>query len=381
MISIENLLQVANQIETERGISKEILYSAIEQALVSACRKKFPEEAILEAKVDPLASKASLFQVKKAVKEVVNTHLEIKLSEAKKQEPKIKEGDDLYIPVEMTDFGRIAAQIAKQVIMQRIREAEKDSIYKDLEPKEGKIVTGTVQRIENRNFLIDLGRVEAILHYKEQIPTDQFAIKDKVKLFVSKIEKTQRGIVVHVSRTHPGLLRSLFELEIPEIQDGIITVMSVSREPGKRAKVAVKSNNPAIGAVGTCVGQMGGRIQNVIKELGDKEKIDVLEWDENPKKFIANALKPAKISQVIITNEKEKTALVVVPNDQLSLAIGTQGINVRLSVKLTNWKIDIVSQEEYEKNNESETKLSIVEKIKLDLEKNKQDEKGQEIEE
>lgn len=364
MIVIENLMQYANQIESERGVSKEVLFSAIEQAIVSVCRRHVSQEAELEAILDRDTGGIKVYQLKTVVEDVQDPELEISLGDVENADL----GATLRYEVEVTDLGRIAAQTAKQVILQRIREAEKESVYNEFKVKEGKLVTGSIQQIENQNYLINLGRTEAILYYREQVPGERFYVKDKIKLYVASVEKGARGNIIRVSRTHPGLLRCLFELEIPEIQDKIIEVKSVSREAGKRSKVAVMTNNPSIGAVGTCVGQMGGRIQSIIKELGN-EKIDVLEWDENPRVFISNALKPAQVSQVIITSEEEKTAIVVVPNDQLSLAIGKQGINVRLSVSLTGWRLDIMKEEDYNKNAmqiAKDNKLSIEDKMKTE---------------
>lgn len=366
MIVIDNLLQVANQIETERGVSKTILFQAIEQALIAACRKKYHEEADVRADLNYESGEVKLFLQKEIVDEVLNDVFEISKEDAKDIDAKAKVGDIIDIPVNDPDFGRMAAQTAKQVIVQRIREAEKDAVFSEFQDKIGHIITGSIQRVENRNYLINLGRTEAILSFREQIPGETFHAKDKIKVYLVDIERESRGNLIRISRTHPGFLKELFTIEIPEIADGIIEIMSVSREPGSRSKVAVKSNNPSIGAVGTCVGQMGGRIQSIIRELNN-EKIDVLEWNEDPKVFIANALKPAKISHVIIDNEADKTATVVVPNDQLSLAIGKGGVNVRLSVKLTNWKLDILSEDEYNKSDSPAGKegLSLVEKMAL----------------
>lgn len=371
MLVIENLEQVLAQIESERGIDRTIIISAIEQALVSACRRKFSEETQLTAKLDLTTGSASIYRVRTVVKTVEDAELEVSLKEAQDIQPGADIGENIVEEVTPNDFGRIAAQTAKQVIIQRIREAEKSVIYDEFEGKIGELITGTVQRIENRHYLINLGRIEAMLFQRDQIPGEIFQTGEKVRVYVAGIEKTNRGPQIQITRAHPGFLRRLFELEIPEIQDGIIEVMSISREPGKRAKVAVKTNNPSIGAVGTCVGHMGGRIQAIIRELGT-EKIDVLEWDENPAIFISNAQKPAKISKVIIENEEEKTAVVVVPTDQLSLAIGKGGINVRLSVKLTGWKLDIMSESEFEKGvsgGASSEKLTFVEKVQKDKEK------------
>lgn len=384
MIVIDNFKQVIAQIESERGIDKEVIISAVEQALVSACRKRFPEEAKLESTLDENTGEAKVYRVFDVVETVENDDFELTLADAKAEDASVTVGGEIRHDVtpDTATFGRIAAQTAKQVIIQRIREAEKTSIYEEYEDKVGNLITGTIQRIENQNYLINLGRVEAILHYRQQIPGETFYVNDTVKVYLEDIERTTRGSALRISRTHPGLLEKLIELEIPEIQDGIITVKSVARDPGKRAKVAVTSNNPAIGAVGTCVGPMGSRIQSVIKELG-AEKIDVLEWDEDPKKFIANAMKPAKVSQVIITNNDERTATVVVPNDQLSLAIGKSGVNVRLCVKLTQWKLDVINEDDYNKNADTiieSNSMSLIDKIKQDKELLRQAEAAQEEE-
>ncbi len=368
MILIDNFNQVAAQIETERGISKEALIGAIEQALVAACRRKFSETAMLEAQIDSDAGSAQILLRRHIVATVVDSDVEISLDDAQEIDPTSTVGSDLVTEVTPEGFGRIAALTAKQVIIQRIREAEKKSVIEEFEKRVGTVLMGTIQRVEGRSYLVNLGRTEAILGPKDQIAGETFQAKDKVRVYLAGIDHTGRGAYLQISRTHPGMLRKLFEVEIPEIQDGIIEIMNVARESGKRAKVAVKSNNPTVGAVGTCVGQMGSRIQSIVKELG-AEKVDVLEWSENPRIFIANALKPAKVSQVILLDEAEKTALVVVPNDQLSLAIGKSGINVRLSVKLTGWKLDILNEESFAKQESdilSKVRVSIVDKIKMD---------------
>jgi N utilization substance protein A len=272
----------------------------------------------------------------------------------KKIDKKADLGDEVSVEFIPSDFGRIAAQIAKQVITQRLREAERDSVFSEFAVKIGKVVNGTVQQVENRAYLINLGRTESLLGYYDQIPGERFEINEVIRVYVTDVDRNNKRNMVAISRSHPGLLRALFETEIPEIADGIIEVMSVAREPGVRAKVAVKTNNPSIGAVGTCVGQMGGRIQTIIKELGN-EKIDVLEWHEDIKHFISNSLKPAEISNVLITDEENKQATVVVAKDQLSLAIGKGGVNVRLSVNLTGWKLNVISEEEFNENKQSFT--------------------------
>ena len=351
---IENLDQVANQIESERGIEKQFLYDALEQALASACRKHIGDGSQLECKLDPSAGTMQFFRVKEVVDDIFSESTEILLDEAKKIDKKADLGDEVSVEFIPSDFGRIAAQIAKQVITQRLREAERDSVFSEFEVKIGKVVNGTVQQVENRAYLINLGRTESLLGYYDQIPGERFEINEVIRVYVTNVDRNNKRNMVAISRSHPGLLKALFETEIPEIADGIIEVMSVAREPGVRAKVAVKTNNPSIGAVGTCVGQMGGRIQTIIKELGN-EKIDVLEWHEDIKHFISNSLKPAEISNVLITDEENKQATVVVAKDQLSLAIGKGGVNVRLSVNLTGWKLNVISEEEFNENKQSFT--------------------------
>lgn len=373
MIVIENFSQVAAQIESERGITKLDLIDAISQALISASRKKFTEEAILEAQIDHLTGEATIFQKKLVVSEVQNPITEIALNDAVKIDSNLKEGDYLSEEVTFPDFGRIAAQTAKQVIIQRIREAEKNSIFKEFKDKSNQLITGTVQRVENRNYLINLGRCESILAPQDQIPFERFNPKDKIKLYIVEVGKNNRGPFIHVSRAHAGLVRCLFQNEIPEIQNGVIEIVSIAREPGERTKIAVKSNNPMVAAVGTCVGPMGNRIQSILREIG-REKIDILDWNENPKDFIGNALKPAKVKEIILSTKEDKKAMVVVPKDQLSLAIGKQGVNVRLAVKLTGWKIDIVDDLEFSRREQEirqELHGSIVDRIMSEKEKNK----------
>ena len=261
--------------------------------------------------------------------------------------------------LDVEEFGRIAAQTAKQVILQCIREAEKDIVVNEFSDKIGKIVTGTIQNIEGNTYLVNLGKIEAFLPPHEQVRGESFNVNDRIRVYIVDIQKNTRGPVIKISRTHTGLVKELFTLEVPEIQDNIIEIINISREPGKRSKVAVKSNNPSIGPVGTCVGHMGGRIQAILKELNN-EKIDIIEWKESMEEFIANSLKPAEIKEVII-NEENNEATVVVPNDQLSLAIGKGRLNVRLAVKLTNCKLDIQSAEDSESTSQTS---SLADKIK-----------------
>ena len=277
--------------------------------------------------------------------EVTDAFLQISLEEAKKINDMLEVDDVIAVEVtpKQEDLGRLAAQTAKQVISQKIREAEKDLIQKEFSGKMGSIVSGTVQRIEGRNILVNLGRVEALLYPREQIHREHFDPKDPIKVFVVGVEKTHRGPQVVISRSHAGLVKKLFELEVPEIRDGVIEVKGISREAGYRTKIAVSSNNPDVGAVGTCVGHMGQRIQAILKELG-QERVDIIEWSDDIKKYISNSLKPAKVDGIKI-DEKTKKAIVEVAPDQLSLAIGRSGQNVRLASKLTGWDIEIPEPE------------------------------------
>ena len=352
MIVIDNLEQVASQIESERGIAKEALYEAIEQALISACKKRYDEESTVEAKLDVKANQLFLYFIKTVVDDVSYPYQEISVKDAQEFQEKAKINDLIQIPLVDPAFGRYAAQVARQVIIQRLREEEKGIVYDYFKAKEGKIVTATVQSVDKNSYLLNLGKTEAVLPFRDCIPLQNFSVKEVIKVFIVSVDNTGRRPVIRLSRSHPGFLQQMLYQEIPEIQDGIIEIKSVSRQAGERSKVAVFSNNSAIGAVGTCVGPMGGRIQNIIEEIGNKERIDVLEWNENIKEFIAASLKPAKISRVIFLDETEKKALVVTENEQLSLAIGKQGQNIRLASRLTGWHLDVT--DEHNLNNKIE---------------------------
>lgn len=319
-MKINGFHEMLEEIQRERGIHKDALLEAVKASLLSAAKKRFKDEE--------------------------EENLEVRISEAgevriiHKVEGKEKD-------VTPKDFGRLAAQTAKQVIIQRIREAEKDEAFEEFNHKQGELITGIVQRREYGGYLINLGRIETVLSAAEQIPGEQLRERDRVKLYVVETKKTPKGPFVVVSRSHPGLIRKLFEMEVPELKEGILVIKGLAREPGRRTKVAVLSNDKKIGAVGTCVGHMGARIQNIVRELGP-ERVDIIEWSDNVTKFITNALSPAKVTKVSI-NEEEKTAVVYVPEKELSLAIGKEGQNVRLAVKLTGWKIDIMSETEIDK--------------------------------
>lgn len=340
-MKIDNFSEMLEAIHKDRGIPKEALIEAIRMALLSAAKKMLKSnEENVEVKLaeDGLAR---IYVKKKAVKKVTDENLEIGLKEAKKIKPKVKEGDEVEIESTPSDFGRLAAQTAKQVVIQRIREAEKEETFEEFHKKEGELINGTVQRREYGGYLVNLGRVETVLAQSEQIPGENYRPNDRVKLYVVEAKRTGKGPMIIVSRAHPGLVKKLFELEIPEITQGILEIKGIAREAGRRSKVAVLSHDKKIAAVGTCVGHMGSRIQNIVRELGN-ERVDIIEWQEEPRAFITNALSPAKIAGVEI-NEAEKSAKVMVPEDQLSLAIGKEGQNVRLAAKLTGYKIDIAN--------------------------------------
>ncbi|GAA5346254.1 transcription termination factor NusA [Planifilum fimeticola] len=339
-------IEALNQLEKEKGISKDILLEAIEAALISAYKRNFHSAQNVRVDIDRESGKVRVFARKTVVDEVDDPRLEISLEAAREISPSYQLGDIVEIEVTPADFGRIAAQTAKQVVTQRIREAERSIIYQEFVDREEDIVTGVVQRMDNRFFYIDLGRVEALLPLSETMPGERFKHGDRVKTYITRVEKSTKGPQIFVSRTHPGLIKRLFELEVPEIYDGIVEIHSVAREAGHRSKIAVSSRDEQVDPVGACVGHRGMRVQTVVNELRG-EKIDVVPWSEDPEEFVANALRPAKVTRVEV-DEEEKVARVVVPDHQLSLAIGKEGQNARLAAKLTGWKIDIRSESEVE---------------------------------
>lgn len=339
-------MEALEQIAREKGITKEVLIDTIEAALISAYRKNFGSAQNVRVLIDRLTGEVKVFSRKNVVEMVEDSRTEMSLEEAREIDPRYNLEDIVEIEVTPKDFGRIAAQTAKQVVVQRIREAERNLIYEDFRNREGDIITGIVQRQEQKNVFIDLGKVEAVLGPTEQIPNEIYKLGDRIKTYVVEVKKTTKGPQVAVSRTHPGLLKRLFELEVPEIHEGIVELKSTAREAGSRSKIAVYSKNEDVDPIGSCVGPKGARVQTIVNELKG-EKIDIVKWDQDPAKFVANALSPSKVLSVEI-DEKEKIARVVVPDHQLSLAIGKEGQNARLSAKLTNWKIDIKSQSQAE---------------------------------
>ena len=335
-------MQAFEELGKEKGIAPEILFDAIEAALISAYKRNFGSAQNVRVSLDRITGEIHVFARKIVVTELTEQHLEVSLAEAKEIDPRYEENDIIEMVVTPKDFGRIAAQTAKQVVVQRIREAERGIIYDEFSNRESDILTGIVQRIEQKNVFIDLGKAEAILAPTEQIPFEQYKHGDRVKSYIIEVKKTTKGPQILVSRTHPGLLKRLFELEVPEIQDGIVEIKSVAREPGMRSKIAVYSRDEDIDPVGACVGHKGMRVQTIVDELKG-EKIDIVKWSPDPVKYIANSLSPAKVVSVEV-NEIEKISKVIVPDFQLSLAIGKEGQNARLAAKLTGWKIDIKSE-------------------------------------
>jgi N utilization substance protein A len=319
---------------------------AIEAALISAYKRNFGAAETITAKIDPETGAAKVFVEKEVAAEVIDSKAQITLEEALKHEPGISVGDLIQIEATPGDFGRIAAQTAKQVILQRIREAERDSLYSSYAEREGEIINGTVQSIEPQQVTLSLGKVEALLPRSEQIPTERYGIGQRLRAYVSEVQKTSRGPAIIVSRTNRNMLRRLLELEVPEIYNGTVEIKSISREAGYRSKVAVAALQEGVDPVGSCVGMRGVRIQSIVNELNG-EKIDVVQWSPDVASFIANGLSPAKVLNVILQDDiNGKTAVVVVPDKQLSLAIGKEGQNARLAAKLTGWRIDIKSATE-----------------------------------
>ena len=345
-IDNKELILALEDLEKEKGIKKEYLLESIETALVTAYKRNFDSLENVRVEMDKKTGATHVYSIKEVVKKVENEDTQIKVKDAQKINPDLNEGDNLETEIVPRNFGRIAAQTAKQVIIQKLRELEREIIFTEYNDRKGEIVSGLVQKADRNIVVMDLGKLEGVMPSKEQIPTEHYKVNDKVKAYVLDVEKGAKGAPqVIVSRSHPDFVRKLLEFEIPEIYEGVIEIKSVSRDPGNRSKVAVYSPDPNIDPVGSCVGQKGVRIQNVINELNG-EKIDVIEWNEDPSIFIAAALLPAQILAVDI-KEEEKFAQVIVPDDQLSLAIGKAGQNARLAARLTNWKIDIKSETQF----------------------------------
>lgn len=342
------LIGALKDLEKERGISKDVLIEAIETAIVSAYKRNFnlSSNASVRVDLDETTGAINVYSRRKVVDDVTDPKQEISLEEAKAIDPNYTIGDIVEEEVTPKDFGRIAAQTAKQVVIQRIREAERSIIFNEYANRAGDVVNGIIQRIDHRNVIIDLGKVEAVLPVSEQIPGERYEPNQRMKFYINEVKQSSRGPQIFLSRTHPGLLKYLFELEVPEIQSGIVEIKSVAREAGSRSKIAVFSRDENVDPVGACVGSKGMRVQAVVSQLNG-EKIDIVAWVPDEVQFIANALSPAAVIRVIL-DEVAKTARVVAPDDQLSLAIGKEGQNARLAARLTGWKIDIKSETQAE---------------------------------
>ena len=361
MKAIDNkeLILALEELEKEKGIKKEYVLESIETALVTAYKRNFDALENVRVDIDKKTGATHLYSIKDIVENANDEVTEINLQDAHKINKDLKLGDTVEVEIVPKDFGRIAAQTAKQVIVQKLREVERDLIFDEYSERKGEIVSGIIQKADRNIVVVDLGRIEGIMLSKEQIQTEKYRVNDKIKAYIVDVERGLKGAPqVMISRSHPDFVRKLLEFEIPEIYEGVIEIKSISREPGYRTKVAVYSPDVNIDPVGSCVGQRGVRIQNVINELNG-EKIDVIEWNEDPSIYISSALLPAKILAVDI-KEEEKFAQVIVPDDQLSLAIGRAGQNARLAAKLTNWKIDIKSETQFREmlmNKQSENEI------------------------
>ncbi len=336
------LLDALEVLEKQKGISRDVLIEAIEAALVTAYKRNFNQAQNVRVDLNLDTGTMLVYSRKDVVEEVEDERLQISLEDAQALNPVYEIGDVVEEEVTPRNFGRIAAQTAKQVVTQRVREAERGLIFEEYVDRADDIVNGIVERMDARNLYVGLGKVEAVLPQTEQMPNENYQPHDRIKVYITKVERTTRGPQVFVSRTHPGLLRRLFENEVPEIYDGIVEIKSIAREAGDRSKISVHAHDDEVDPVGSCVGSRGARVQTIVNELGG-EKIDIVEWSEDPVVFVANALSPSKVLDVQVS-EDDKSTTVVVPDYQLSLAIGKRGQNARLAAKLTGWKIDIKSE-------------------------------------
>jgi N utilization substance protein A len=341
-----NLNYVIEQVGKDKGIDRKVIIEALEQAVLTASRKKYGHQGEMEVHYNEEIGEIELFQFKEVVEEVVNPSSEISIKEAGALDNEVQIGDSLGVKLD-TDFGRIGAQTAKQVIIQKVRDAERENVYNEFKDRKGDLISGAVQRMEKGSIYINIGRAEAVLLSKEQIPGEVYRQGERIRAYILDVQKNSKGPQIFLSRTHPGFLIKLFEMEVPEISEGVIKIISAAREPGGRAKISVYSSNRDVDPVGACVGMRGSRVLNVVQELRG-ERIDIIPWAQDQAKYVCNALSPAKISRVYI-DEENRYMEMVVADDQLSLSIGKKGQNVRLASKLTGWKIDIKSESRMEK--------------------------------
>lgn len=342
-----DFIRAINQVCAERGLTVEVVLELVEQALASAYKRDFSPALFVQAKIDPSTGEVSIFTGKEVVETIENPESQMDLAQAREVNPEAEVGEVLYTEVNPPDFGRIAAQTAKQVILQRIREAERDALYDSFVGREGEIVGGTVHSMDSRGITINLGRIEALIPRSQQVPNERYFNGQKLRVLILEVNKTSRGPEIIASRSHPDMLRRLLEVEVPEIYNGLVEIKAIAREAGSRAKVAVAAVQQGIDPVGACVGMRGVRIQSIVSELNG-EKIDVIGWSKDPKEFIAKSLSPARPLGAELTEDDEvgKTATVIVPDKELSLAIGREGQNARLAAKLTGWRIDIIGATE-----------------------------------
>jgi N utilization substance protein A len=339
---VANLNHVIDQVVKDKGVDREILVEALESAVLSAANKKYRNTRELEAHYNTEQGEVELFEFVTVVEEVQDSYKEIDLEEAREIDPDVECGDSLGMKMDSGSFSRIAAQTAKQVIIQKVREAEREGIYNEFKDRVGELVNGIVRRYERGDLIVDLGRAEALLPHREQVPRENYRQADRVRAYIAEVKMSPKGPQIILSRTHPSLVIELFKTEVPEIAEGIVEIVSCSREPGSRAKIAVVSHDPDVDPVGACVGMRGSRVQNVVSELRG-EKIDIIPWTPDMARFACAALAPADVSRVYVDNE-EQAMEIIVPDDQLSLAIGKKGQNVRLAARLIGWKIDIKSE-------------------------------------
>ena len=336
------LKRLVEQMSKDRGIEKEIIIEALEAAMLNAARKKMGPSVEIESHYNEEAGEIEVFQFKTVEEKVTDRDTQISLAEAKDMDEEVEPGDSLGMKVDTSNFGRIAVQTAKQIIIQRVKDAERDNIYEEYKDRKMQLVNGFVQRFEGGSIIVNLGRSEGVIPVSEQIFREVYKRGERIRSFICDVKRISKGPQIILSRTHPAFLKALFEVEVPEISEGLIEIVSVAREPGKRAKIAVKSKDKDIDPVGACVGMRGSRVQSVVQELRG-EKIDIVPFSDDPAKYVYAALSPAKVDRVLI-DEENRCMEVIVPDDQLSLAIGRNGQNVRLAVKLTGWKIDVKSE-------------------------------------
>ncbi|MDI9570779.1 MAG: transcription termination factor NusA [Pseudomonadota bacterium] len=339
---LSELKRLIEQMSKDRGLDREIIVEALEAAMLNAARKKMGTQVEIEAHYNEDAGEIEVFQFKRVEEQVKDPDMEISLAEAREMDEEVELGDSLGMKVDTSTFGRIAVQTAKQIIIQRVKDAERDNVYEEFKNRKFQLINGFVQRFEGGSIIVNLGRAEGVIPVSEQIYREVYKRGERIRSFICDVKRIAKGPQIILSRTQPGFLKALFEVEVPEISEGLIEIVSVAREPGKRAKIAVKSKDKDIDPVGACVGMRGSRVQSVVQELRG-EKIDIVPYSEDPAKYVYAALAPAKVDRVLIDVEN-RSMEVIVPDDQLSLAIGKNGQNVRLAVKLTGWKIDVKSE-------------------------------------